>query len=53
MFEEIANKLNGLPSDEVTIRDARNSLEFVTAVYASSRQNKIIRLRLYLHYKLS
>ena len=44
MFEEIANKLNGLPSDEVTIRDARNSLEFVTAVYASSRQNKIIEI---------
>ena len=34
---------NGLPSDEVTLRDARNSLEFVTAVYASSRQNKIIK----------
>ena len=44
MFEEIANKLNGLPSDEVTLRDARNSLEFVTAVYASSRQNKIIEI---------
>ena len=44
MFEEIANKLNGLPSDEVTLTDARNSLEFVTAVYASSRQNKIIEI---------
>ncbi len=44
MFEEIANKLNGLPSDEVTLTDARNSLEFVTAVYASSRQNKTIEI---------
>ena len=44
MFEEIANKLNGLSSEEVTLRDARNSLEFVTAVYASSRQNKIIEI---------
>ena len=44
MFEEIANKLNGLPSEEVTLGDARNSLEFVTAVYASSRQNKIIEI---------
>ena len=44
MFEEIANKLDGLPSDEVTLRDARNSLEFVTAVYDSSRQNKNIKL---------
>jgi predicted dehydrogenase len=44
MFEEIANKLDGSPSDEVTLSDARNSLEFVTAVYASSRQNKIIEI---------
>ncbi len=44
MFEEIANKLDRSPSDEVTLLDARNSLEFVTAVYASSRQNKIIKL---------
>ena len=44
MFEEIANKLNGLPSDEVTLKDARNSLEFVTAVYTSSRQNKTIKI---------
>ena len=44
MFEEIANKLNSLPSEEVTLADARNSLEFVTAVYASSRQNKIIEI---------
>ena len=44
MFEEIANKLNGLPSDEVALVDARNSLEFVTAVYASYRQNKTIEI---------
>ena len=44
MFHEIANKLDGLSSDEVTLLDARKSLEFVTAVYASSRQNKNIEL---------
>ena len=44
MFEEIANKLDGSPSDEVTLSDARKSLEFVTAVYDSSRQNKNIKL---------
>ena len=44
MFEEISNKLNSLPSEEVTLADARNSLEFVTAVYASSRQNKVIEI---------
>ena len=42
--KEIANKLNGLPSDEVALVDARNSLEFVTAVYASYRQNKTIEI---------
>ena len=44
MFEEISNKLNSLPSEEVTLADARYSLEFVTAVYASSRQNKVIEI---------
>ncbi len=44
MFEEIANKLDGLPSDEVTLLDARRSLEFVTAVYNSSRLNKNIKI---------
>ena len=44
LFEEIANKLDGSPSDEVTLSDARKSLEFVTAVYDSSRQNKNIKL---------
>ena len=44
MFEEIANKLDGSPSDEVTLLDARKSLEFITAVYDSSRQNKNIKL---------
>ena len=44
MFEEIANKLDGLPSNEVTIKDARRSFEFVTAVYNSSRQKKNIKL---------
>ena len=44
MFDEIANKLDGSPSDEVTLLDARKSLEFVTAVYESSRKNKNIKL---------
>ncbi len=44
MFEEIANKLDGLDSDEVTLMDARKSLEFVTAVYNSSRNNVVVNL---------
>ena len=44
MFDEIANKLDGFSSDEVKLLDARDSLEFVTAVYTSSRQGKNIHL---------
>jgi predicted dehydrogenase len=44
MFNEIANKLDGKNSDEVTLLDARKSLEFVTAVYDSSRLGKNISL---------
>ena len=44
MFEEIAKNLDGLTSDEVTLSDARQSLEFVTAVYDSSNQGKNIHL---------
>ena len=44
MFDEIANKLDGSNSDEVTLLDAKRSIEFVTAVYESSRQNKNIKL---------
>src|SRR6056300_1634454 len=44
MFEEIAKNLDGLSSDEVTLSDARGSLEFVTAVYNSSFQSKNINL---------
>jgi hypothetical protein len=33
-----------LTSDEVTLSDARQSLEFVTAVYDSSNQGKNIHL---------
>jgi hypothetical protein len=44
MFEEIAKNLDGLTSDEVTLYDARQSLEFVTAVYDSSNQGKNISL---------
>ncbi len=44
MFDEIANKLDGYPSQEVTLKDARRSLDFITAVYDSSRQNKNVSL---------
>ena len=44
MFEEIGKNLDGLTSDEVTLSDARGSLEFVTAVYNSSFQGKNINL---------
>ena len=44
MFDEIAKNLDGLTSDEVTLSDARQSLEFVTAVYDSSNQGKNINL---------
>ena len=44
MFDEIANKLDGKYSDEVKLLDARKSVEFVTAVYSSSRQGKNISL---------
>ena len=44
MFDEIAKNLDGLTSDEVTLSDARGSLEFVTAVYDSSHQGKNIHL---------
>jgi len=44
LFEQIANKLDGIKSDEVTLDDARKSLEFVTAVYNSSRTGQNISL---------
>ena len=44
MFDEIAKKLDGDISDEVTLLNARQSLEFVTAVYNSSREGKNIYL---------
>ena len=43
MFDEIANKLDVKTGDEVKLSDARRSLEFVTAVYNSSRENKNIK----------
>ena len=44
LFNEIANKLDGIESDEVKLIDARKSLEFVTAVYNSSRTGKSVTL---------
>ncbi len=52
MFDEVANKLDGKISDEVTLLDARKSLEFVTAVYSSSRQNKSIKLPINIDHPL-
>jgi predicted dehydrogenase len=37
LFEAVADALDGSPGREVTLRDGRRSLEFVTAVYASAR----------------
>ena len=44
LFEQISNKLDDIKSDEVTLNDARKSLEFVTAVYNSSRTGQNISL---------
>ena len=52
MFDEVANKLDGKISDEVTLLDARKSLEFVTAVYSSSRQNKSVKLPINIDHPL-
>ena len=46
MFDQIANKLDGKNCDVVTLMDARKSIEFVTAVYESSRANKVIKFPL-------
>ncbi len=43
MFNEIANKLDGIISDEVKLEDARKSLEFITAVYMSAQKNRNIK----------
>jgi len=44
LFEQIANKLDGKKSDEVTLLDGKKSLEFVTAIYNSAREDKNIKL---------
>ena len=44
LFEQIANKLDEIESDVVTLKDARKSLEFVTAVYNSYRTGQNITL---------
>lgn len=40
LFEAVAEALDGRPGAEVTLADARRSLEFVTACYASSREGR-------------
>jgi hypothetical protein len=44
MFDEIGKRLDGHLSDEVTLLNARESLEFVTAVYSSSQLGKNVYL---------
>ena len=39
-FDAVADALDGRPGREVTLRDGRRSLEFVTAVYASARSGR-------------
>lgn len=46
MFEAIAKALDGNKSACVTLEDGRRSLEFVTAVYASARENAPVMLPL-------
>ncbi|CAN0600912.1 unnamed protein product, partial [Ectocarpus sp. 12 AP-2014] len=44
LFAAIADALDGQPGREVTFEDGRKSLEFVTAAYASARQNAPVQL---------
>ncbi|NNE87383.1 MAG: Gfo/Idh/MocA family oxidoreductase [Silicimonas sp.] len=46
LFAAIADTLEGTPGGEVTISDGRRALEFVTAAYASGRQNTPVALPL-------
>lgn len=46
LFDAIADALDGAPGREVTLEDARRSLEFVSAVYASSRRGEPMALPL-------
>ncbi len=46
LFSAIAKALDGKPGQEVTFEDGRRSLEFVTAAYASARENTPVQLPL-------
>jgi predicted dehydrogenase len=46
LFTALADALDGRTGQEVTLEDGRRSLEFVSAVYASARQSKPIKLPL-------
>ena len=46
LFEALADALDGRPGREVTLADARRSVEFVTACYASGRGGMPVRLPL-------
>ncbi len=46
MLTAVADALDGRPSREVTLDDGRRSLEFVTAVYSSARNERVERLPL-------
>jgi len=45
-FQAVAHALDGNAGREVNLSDGRRSLEFVTAVYASSRSNQAVELPL-------
>lgn len=46
LFEAIAQALDGRGGSEVTFADGRRSLEFVTAIYASAREGRPVKLPL-------
>jgi len=46
LFTAIADALDGQPGNEVTLLDGRQSMEFVSAVYASAREKRPIQLPL-------
>ena len=46
MFTALSDALDGRPGGEVTLDDARRSLEFVSAVYGSARSGLPVALPL-------
>ena len=46
LFGEFAKRLNSEPNNAVTLGEARRSLELVTAIYQSARNNEVVHLPL-------